>query len=585
MAMYTTITLLRRLFGSIGESRKMMVLSIIMLVIGCMALLYAPVLSGNVLDYLSNSVTSGVEIDLGKVSTTLIIIALLFAVGQGLSATSNKIMVNISGDVTRNFRLALHDKLQRLPINYLDTHSHGNVTARLTNDLTCMETLIKSDITNLFMNIIVVICVLAMMIVINPLLALVYVILIPVGFLIMKWITAKTSRSFRVQQTAVGELNGHLSDIITNHTLLRSYNMEEQYKEKFDEINEEFHEAYINAKIISGFAHPLSVIINNIGYICTAVFGAYLIIQGQLTVGGFLAYLMYGQMLNDPLGSMNRSLVNVKADLSALERLFEIFDAAEEPAEIGKKHLDHSSVEGRIEFRNVVFGYSPGDKLLNGVSFIVEPGSTVAIVGPSGAGKTTLINLLMRFYDIQDGSISLDGMDINDIFRNDLRGTFGVVLQEPWLFGGTIAENIGYGKENATFEEIRNVCRIVGCDTFIEKLPQGYGTIVSQENSRISAGEKQLLVLARTLISDPKILILDEATANIDSRTEAMVVRTMREMMEGRTTFVIAHRLFTIRNADKIIFMKDGKVREIGTHESLMKLNGHYADMYRNMSA
>ncbi len=582
---YSAGTLLKRLFGYMGSNKGLVVLSIAILVIGSFILTLAPMKAGDVLDYLSACIDGGLSPDMTHVLTALLMIALLYVVGYGTKILSSKWMLKVSRDVSHNFRRELHEKLHRLPINYIDTHPRGDVTARLTNDMTTMETMVETDVINLITNVIILLSILVMMIVINPTLALIYVVLMPVMFLIMKFITKISRRSFKVQQSSVGALNGFMGDVISNHSLIRAYNMESQSKERFGDIDAGFHRAYVKAKLVSGLINPLSTIAINIGYICTVVFGAYLIMANELTIGGFMAYMLYGQMVREPLNSTSTSLGQIQSGLSSLERLFEVLDAEEEPDETGKKGLDVSKVRGEIRFDDVVFGYVPDKTLFDGVSFVVEPGTVNAIVGPSGAGKTTIINLLMRFYEIQGGTISIDGEDTKSIARNDLRKAFGMVLQESWVFGGTIAENIGYGKEGATMEEIRRVSEIVGCDTFINTLPDGYDTRISEENSCISVGEKQLLVLARTLLSDPRILILDEATSNMDARTEAMVTKAMEEMMVGKTTFVIAHRLFTIRNADKIIFMRDGGIREVGSHDELMALDGQYADMYRSMSS
>ncbi len=574
-----------RLFAYMGPNRKFVYLAIVVMVIGNLALTLAPNKVGDVVDYLSGCLDIGSDIDMGHVVLLLVFIGALYVLGQGFSILSTRLMLKVSRDTSYGLRRNLHSKLNRLPINYLDTHSHGDISARLTNDMTTMESLVENDLPSLITNAIILVLIVVMMAIINPILALIYVVLMPITFLMMKYITSISRRSFMDQQRAVGELNGFMGDVINNHSLVSACNMESQSRERFGRIDAKFHKAYVKAKFVSGFILPLSVVINNLGIISTVLVGAVMIQNDTLTIGGLLAFLMYGQMVNSPLSSTSTALGQVQSGFSALDRLYEILDAEEEPDETGKKSMDVSNVRGEVRFNDVVFGYTPDRTLFTGVSFTAEPGTVNAIVGPSGAGKTTIVNLLMRFYEIQGGTITLDGEDTKSIGRDDLRKAFGMVLQESWIFGGTIAENIGYGKEGATMEEIRRVSEIVGCDTFIDSLPEGYNTRIDGRNSCLSVGEVQLLVLARTLLSDPRILILDEATSNMDTRTEALVTKAMEEMMVGKTTFIIAHRLFTIRNADKIIFMKDGGIREVGTHDELMELNGMYAEMYRSLSS
>lgn len=583
---YSFTSIFKRLMGYIYRDKYKIIASVILVVLGNFALTYAPRLLGNVVDFLSAYVAEGYRfLDMNQLISLLLIIACLYIFGNVSTIISNKVMTAVSRDVTFKLRRNLVKKLNRVPINYLDTTPSGDIMARLTNDLLTVESLIESDLLNVIAQFLVIVLVFIMMIIVNPLLTIVYAILIPISFILTSFITNKTRKQFKLQQSSVGELNGFMGDIFNNHSLIKAYNMEDKSIDKFDIINQKFHKAYVNAKFVSGFIMPINLIINNLGYIGMSIFGAYLIINGDLTIGGFLAFLLYGQMLNSPLSSIASAINQVQSEISSLERLFEILDVKEEYNDDDKDDLDVNNVEGRITFENVKFGYVPEKQLFNDVSLESSPGSVIAVVGPSGAGKTTLINLLMRFYDIDGGKILIDGKDIFSLKRNELRKAFGMVLQDSWVFDGTIAENIAYGKENATMDEIIEVSKIVGCDTFINTLPDGYNTFISEENSQISVGEKQLLVLARTVLSDPKILILDEATSQMDTRTEAMVTRAMEKLMEGRTTFIIAHRLFTIKNADKIIFMKDGDIKEVGSHEELIKLNGLYAEMYRNASS
>lgn len=583
---YSISAILKRLGGYFYKDKKKVIFAVLIVVIGNFALVMAPKLCGNIIDLLSTYVSNGYGfLDMNNFISLILMIAGLYIFGNVATIISNKIMIDVSRDVTFKLRRNIVKKLNKVPINYLDVTPTGDIMARLTNDLLTVESLLESDLISVIVQLIIIILVFIMMLIVNPLLTVVYIVILPVAFLITKYITTKTKKQFKQQQSSVGELNGFMGDNFNNHTLIKTYNMEDESINTFNTINQKFHKSYVKAKFISGFILPISLIINNVGYIALSVFGAYLIIQGSLSIGGFLAFLLYGQMLNSPLSSIASSMNQVQSGFSSVERVFEILDVEEESNDDDKDLVNVDKVKGEIEFEHVEFGYVPEKQLFYDVSLNAEPGMVMAIVGPSGAGKTTLINLLMRFYDINSGKILLDGKDINSMKRTELRNVFGMVLQDSWVFDGTIAENIAYGKENATMEEIMKVSRIVGCDTFIDTLPDGYNTFISEENSQLSVGEKQLLVLARTVLSNPKILILDEATSQMDTRTEAMVTRAMEKLMEGRTTFIIAHRLFTIKNADKIIFMKDGDIKEVGSHEELLKLNGLYAEMYRNASS
>lgn len=583
---YSYSELFKRLAGYIYKDKGKFIFAILILVVGNFILSIAPKLVGNILDYLSAYVSNGyVGLDETYLILYILAIAALYILGNQATIIADRITLIISRNVSKEFREELYRKLNRVPINYLDTHASGDIMARLTNDLITFETFLSNDITEFLVQILMIIFVFIMMINLNPYLTVVYAILLPISFVCTGLITKVTKRNFRRQQSSVGELNGFIGDVFSNHILIKSYNMENESKERFLVINQKFHDSYVKAKFFSGFIFPITIMLNKIGYILLSMFGAIFILHGHLTIGGFLSFLLYGQLLNGPLSQFSTSMNQVQSGLSSLERIFEILDEEEESDESDLLKVDVDKVKGEIEFKNVEFGYVPEKQLFHDVSLKSEPGMVMAIVGPSGAGKTTLINLLMRFYDIDDGKILLDGKDINEINREELRSAFGMVLQDSWIFKGTIAENITYGKQDATMKEIEEVSKLIGCDKFINSLPEGYDTIISEEDSQLSVGEKQLLVLARTVLANPKILILDEATSNMDTRTEQMVTSAMENMMDGKTTFIIAHRLFTIKNADKIIFMKDGDIMEVGSHEELLKQNGLYAEMYRKASS
>ncbi|MDR2829646.1 MAG: ABC transporter ATP-binding protein/permease [Methanobrevibacter sp.] len=563
------------------EDKKLLIFSFSLLLIANFILSYVPFVAGQITDqlsYYSNNKELGLYWN--DLILKLLFLLVLYVVGNGTSIITNKIIMKISRKVSFRLRRDLENKLHKLPINYVDTRPGGNILSIVTSDIPLVENLVETSLVNLLVQTSIIILVMAMMLYLNQMLAIVYIILIPLTFFLMNFITSKTKTQFKKQQNTIGKLNGYVNDIFSNHQLIEGFTMEKHSKEEFKKLNKNSFDAYLNSRFISGFIIPLNFMINNIGYIFICLFGSISIINGSLTIGDFLAFLLYGQMLNTPLTSISTSMNNVQSGFAALERATDLLNEEEDIEKDDTILLDLNKVEGNIEFSHVEFGYTPDKVLFHDISLSVKKSMVIAIVGPSGAGKTTLVNLLMRFYDINSGKICLDGVDISNYLKVDLRKVFAVVLQDSWVFEGTIAENIGYGKKNATIEDIVNVSRIVGCDSFIDLLPDGYDTYISSEKSSLSVGEKQLLVLARTVIADPKILILDEATSQMDTRTETIVTKAMEELMKNRTTFVIAHRLFTIKNADSIIFMKDGDIKEVGNHEELLKLNGLYAEMY-----
>lgn len=575
--------LLKTIYQLIGKDKYRFILAIALMVIGTFCLAYAPKVAGMITDEFSKFATTNV-FDENIIITLLISLLGLYVIGNVLKMLTDRMMIFISSNVTLKLRKELHEKMHNVPINYIDSTPSGDIIARLTNDMSSVESMISSTLATLFVQLIIIVLVIVMMLVLNVELSIIYLILIPVSFGILQFISSRTKVQYKKQQKLVGKLNGVIGDNFNNHLIVKSYNMEEKSLDKFDKINNQIFESYFKSRFYSGFIIPINTILTNLGYIGICVFGGYFIITGNLTIGTFLAFILYGQMLTEPLTTIGNNLNILQSGFSSLENILDVLNEKEEKDFENSEHLSENDVKGEIEFKNVKFGYSDDKILMDDVNFIAKSGTTNAIVGPSGAGKTTIVNLLMRFYDINDGAIYLDGKNIYKIKKDDFRKSFGMVLQDSWVFEGTIAENIGYGMENPTMEDIHRAAEIVGCDKFINLLPEGYDTVISEENTNLSVGEKQLLVLARTIISDPKILILDEATSQMDTRTELLVTKAMEEMMKGRTTFIIAHRLFTIKNADKIIFMKNGDIKEIGNHKELLELNGLYAEMYKSGS-
>lgn len=574
--------MLIRFFHDIRKNKSLFWVSIVFISLAKICLALAPFISSKITDKLAENVGTG-NFPIQWVTGQCIVLTVLYFIGNGADGIVNTNMVKISQQLMRKFRDDAQKKLNHLPLNYMDTHPAGDILSRVTNDVLTLSNTLESTVATMIGQMVLLVGVVLMMIVTDYRLTLIYVVVLPITFLVTSFISNKTKEQYKKQQTALGDLNGMVSDVYSNHLILKSFCCEKSKVKEFEKLNDQFYKTYVKSRFFAGFMIPTSVIANNISYIVLCVVGGMMLLKHTLTIGEFQAFLIYGNMVGTPMSSLASSMNNIQNGLTALGRIYEFLDEEEEPSENQQEHLDLENVQGSVEFDHVKFGYLPEKDLMKDVSLKAKPGMMMAVVGPSGAGKTTLINLLMRFYEINGGHIYLDGQDVQTLCKENLRSAFGMVLQDAWIFDGTIAENISYGKLGATREEIIAVSKSVQCDTFIDKLPDGYDTWISEENSMLSSGEKQLLAIARTVIANPQILILDEATSQVDTKTEMLITQAMENMMKNKTSFVIAHRLFTIKNADLILFMVDGDIKEVGTHDELMANGGLYAHMYQNV--
>ena len=523
----------------------------------------------------------GAKIDFDYIGHIIILLIGLYLLSAIFAYIQQYIMAGVAQKTVYNLRNEVEEKLNRLPLKYFDSRTHGEILSRAVNDVDNISTTLQQSLTQLITSVVTLIGVIVMMLSISPLMTLIVVVTLPLSFIATAKIAKKSQQFFKGQQKSLGQLNGHVEEMYTGHKVIKVFGHEKKSIEQFEGINEKLYQAGWKAQFVSGMIMPLMSFINNIGYVLVSVAGGILVTKKAIEIGDIQAFIQYTRQFSQPI-AQTASIANViQSTVASAERVFEILDETEEvPEAVEAPVID--SPKGDVAFENVSFGYKETELLIEDMNIEVERGQKVAIVGPTGAGKTTLINLLMRFYEINEGRILIDGIDIRMLKRAHLRSFFGMVLQDTWLFNSSIRDNIAYGREGATEEEIISASQAANADHFIRTLPEGYDTILNEEASNISQGQKQLLTIARAILANPAILILDEATSSVDTRTEVQIQRAMNHLMKGRTSFIIAHRLSTIRDADLILVMNNGSVIEKGNHAELLANGGFYADLYNS---
>lgn len=576
---------LRKLLSYLKDYKLAMFFVVVFAIGSTVLTIVGPKILGNITTEIFNGLmrkisnTGGIDFDL--INHTVIILISLYIISALFSGIQGVIMAGVSNDISYRLRNSLSKKINKLPMKYFDTKTHGEVLSIVTNDIDTLSQALNQSITTIITSIATIIGIFIMMISINIPMTIAAVLIIPVCMFVLRIVVKRSQKYFAMQQDYLGHINGHVEEIYGGHDIVKAFNGEDKAIKKFDEINKTLYRSAWKSQFLSTTMHPIMQFIGSLGYVVISILGGYMVIRDRIEVGDILSFTQYVRNFTQQINQLSQVMNTVQSAVAASERVFDFLELKEEVQTI-EHPLSTEGLRGNIEFDHVSFGYNKNKIIIHDFCAKVKDGQKIAIVGPTGAGKTTIVKLLMRFYDLNSGRILIDGKDMTEFNRSEIRRMFGMVLQDTWLFNGTIKDNIKYGKLDATDAEVKTACHTASVDHFIKTLPDGYDMVLNEEADNVSGGQKQLLTIARVILADPKILILDEATSSVDTRTEELIQKAMDKLMEGRTSFIIAHRLSTIKNADLILVMNDGDIVEQGTHDELLKKNGFYANLYNS---
>lgn len=580
-----------KLIRYLGSYRINIIIAFLFSIVSVALMVIGPKILGNATTELTNGFMAKISgtggIDFGKIETILLQLIGLYLISTLCGFIQSWMMAGVAQKVAYQLRAEMAHKVDLLPFSYFDSQSHGEVLSRFSNDVDMIQQTMNQSLGQLISSFVQIIGYLVMMLSISFTMTLLALVVVPLSLILVTTVVKHSQKYFAAQQSSLGEVNGHIEEMYGAHMIMKAFNGEEKSVAEFEKLNDQLYDSAWKSQFLSGLMQPISTFVGNLGYVGVAILGGYLAMNGSITVGDIQSFITYVRSFNQPISMIAQNMNILQSTAAAAERVFAFLEEEEEVPECENpvKIYDadgHTDIQGQVTFENVHFGYRPDKIIIHDFSMYIKPGRKIAIVGPTGAGKTTIIKLLMRFYELNSGTIYIDGIPTTQMRRSDLRSLFGMVLQDAWLFGGTVMENLRYGRPDATDEEVIKAADAAYVDHFIRTLDHGYQTVINEESSNISQGQKQLLTIARAFLADPKILILDEATSSVDTRTEVLIQKGMQNLMENRTSFVIAHRLSTIRDADLILVMKDGDIIEAGSHDELMKADGFYTQLYNS---